>query len=95
MPRNSAENEWFGNKAKELGFTHLKLGMSDVDLEGTWKNQVGFAQTYFNWHEGEPNNQRNGNEDCAESYIDEGFKWNDYDCAIKRKKILCTHIKGW
>ena len=94
MPRNSAENEWFGNKAKELGITSsFLLGMSDEDLEGTWINQSGLAQTYFNWNRGEPNSRRVGN--CADSIISWGLTWNDERCSTDRKKILCTHIKGW
>ena len=101
MPRNSVENEWFGNKAIELGLNGVLLGISDKDLEGTWINQSGLAQTYFNWDRREPNNW--GNEDCAElcvlcvynqNWRVSGFEWNDLPCDHKRK-ILCTHIKGW
>ena len=97
MPRNSVENEWFGNKAIELGLNGVLLGISDKDLEGTWINLFGLAQTYFNWNGGEPNNGGN-NEDCVElrgNHFEPGFKWNDLECDWRRRQqLLCTHMRG-
>ena len=94
-PRSSTENEWFVNKATELGLSYFWLGLTDEDLEGTWTNQHGLTQTYFNWDAGQPGNSGN-NEDCAATGGSWGYKWHDYTCASSsvRHNLLCTYIEG-
>ena len=90
-PLSSIENEWFVNKAKELGLGHFWLGVNDKDVEGTWTNLYG-PQTYSNWNPGEPNNY--GNQDCALSGGGYGYKWDDATCDFKLPDLFCTHVEG-
>jgi hypothetical protein len=57
------------------------LGLSDTEVEGTWRWADGSALAYANWGGGEPNDS-GGVEDCAELRPD-GL-WNDLDCASAR-----------
>ena len=88
-PRSSAENEWFVNKAKQLGLSNFWLGITDKGREGTWTSQHNVPQGYFNWAAGEPNNQ--GNQDCAQAGGSwPGFSWDD-DFCTKKIHLLCTY----
>jgi len=61
------------------------IGLSDVDLEGTFQwvtgqstSTIGYSNTF--WAFGEPNNQF-GKEDCVQMLGD--GSWNDADCSMK------------
>ena len=90
-PRSLAESSWFVDKARELGLDTIWLGVTDKDSEGTWTNQHGLPQTYFNWYPGEPNNLNN--QDCAWTGGGYGYSWDDDVCSAG-KHLLCTNIQG-
>ena len=95
-PRSSVENEWFVNKANELGVDEFWLGITDKDREDTWKTQHGLPQNYFNWDSdlfGQQPSNAGGNEDCVLTNGRWGFNWNDETCTSK-KNLLCTRIQG-
>ena len=93
-PRSSTENEWFVNKANQLGVGIFWLGVNDKVNEGAWKTQYGNPQSYFKWHGGQPDNS--GNEDCVGTNLPRawngGFNWNDYSCATGLE-LLCTYVE--
>ena len=91
-PHSSTENEWFVDKAAALGLSTFWLGITDTELEGTWKNQHGLSQSFFNWWPGQPDNAA-GNQDCAATGGTWGYKWDDGTCTYPLH-LLCTHIEG-
>lgn len=70
---DQAEQDWlydtFGN-----GFPWI--GLSDAEIEGTYKWASGQPLDYTNWSSGEPNNY-GGNEDYVEMSSNRSGKWND------------------
>ena len=90
-PRSPVENEWFVDKANELGLVKFWLGVNDRDVEGEYNNQHGSPHTYFNWANNEPNGANR--EDCVQTGISRGYEWNDISCNWTRN-VLCTHVVG-
>ena len=90
-PRSSTENEWFVNKADQLGLGIFWLGVNDKINEGAWKTQHGLSQSYFNWHGGQPESIFK-NDDCVGTNGKWGFNWNDYYCTSKLE-LLCTYVQ--
>ena len=63
---------------------HLWLGITDIEVEGTWKmddsNEVfDFNGAMFTWSEGNPDNY-GGNENCAHIWTDHADTINDIGC---------------
>ena len=62
------------------------LGLSDMEVEGTWKWQNSFTEAiYTNWFSENPHNDRNQN--CAEISMGmdiEGKNWYDIPCELDR-----------
>ena len=52
MPQNDAQNMWYVNYAKQLGFNGYWLGINDAIVEGEWKTDKGDLQTYLPWKSG-------------------------------------------
>ena len=75
---SGAENSWLLSNFGNFGGTqrNLMLGLTDVNLEGTFEWISGEALTYTNWAAGEPNNGGSG-EDFVQ--IISGGQWNDFD----------------
>nr|KAG5696149.1 hypothetical protein BaRGS_026508 [Batillaria attramentaria] len=60
-------------------------------LEGGFRWTDGSAVDFFQWNEGEPNNQHN-EEDCAELLVDSG-RWNDMPCIGSNRGFVCKTPK--
>ena len=58
------------------------FGLSDLETEGTFLWTTGYAPSWWNWAEGEPNDS-GGVEDCGGLYADTGL-WNDFNCDTPR-----------
>ena len=58
------------------------FGLSDLETEGTFLWTNGYAPSWWNWAEGEPNDS-GGTEDCAGLFGDTGL-WNDFNCDTPR-----------
>ncbi|KAK2840180.1 hypothetical protein Q5P01_013920 [Channa striata] len=57
------------------------IGLTDSEVEGTWKWIDGSSLTLRNWNDGEPNNKAaETGEDCAQMEHDKVHKWNDLHC---------------
>ena len=52
MPQNAAQNMWYINYAKTLGFSGYWLGINDVKSEGQWITDTDDIQTYLPWKSG-------------------------------------------
>ncbi|XP_070570789.1 perlucin-like protein [Ptychodera flava] len=61
---------------------HIWIGLSDVDVEGSWEWEDGSKVSYTNWNTGEPNDA-GGIEDCAHFWSSLDGKWNDYPCTTR------------
>ncbi|XP_070684434.1 C-type lectin domain family 4 member M-like [Pempheris klunzingeri] len=76
------------NSREEQEFTRqfrrqLWIGLTDREMEGTWKWVDGtFLNTSY-WHAGEPNSHRSKDEDCGQIKMYEAENsWNDAPCNI-------------
>ena len=87
----------FQNKAEEdhvlallpKNKDHYWIGYNDMEKEGNfvWSDGSYYQPKYENWADGEPNDKDN-NEDCTELVVaSKNKKWNDSDCAVKRKFV--------
>ncbi|MBM75251.1 MAG: hypothetical protein CMK59_07605 [Proteobacteria bacterium] len=69
------------------------IGYTDLNQEGFWLWEDGYAGTYTDWMQDEPNNN-NSNEHCAvldaSSHIDDGT-WNDLNCLQPNHSALCVY----
>ena len=63
------------------------LELTDVEVEGEWRNCYGHLQTYFSWAPNEPNDK--GGEDYGSLRSD--GEWNDGDGG-ELNEPLCTHV---
>ena len=90
-PRSPVENQWFVDKANELGLVKFWLGVNDRDVEGEYKNQHGSLHNYFRWKTNEPTGVTVAN--CVQTGGGYGYQWDDDVCS-KRKNLLCTHVVG-
>ena len=57
---------------------YVVLDVNDVDSEGNFTSSTGKSVEWFNWREGEPNNQ--GGEHYVDMYVSEAVsagEWND------------------
>ena len=79
---SQAEQNFIWSSLLGGGFSSLGLwiGLSDRAVEGVFESSDGFAVSYTNWAQGEPNNSA-GDEDCAELSAVWGGAWNDKQCG--------------
>lgn len=77
-PRNAAENKALQELLQSKDSDKALLGMSDIQVEWTFRYLTGDRVTFTNWSPGEPNNHKN-NEDCV--VILGNGKWNDVPCS--------------
>ncbi|XP_072279877.1 mannose-binding protein C-like [Pyxicephalus adspersus] len=84
-PRNEAENSALRGMLSARGSGSTFLGISDLQVEGTFTYLTGEKVTFTNWNPGEPNNNHNI-EDCV--VILSNGKWNDVPCNDQRH-IIC------
>nr|XP_033798851.1 mannose-binding protein-like [Geotrypetes seraphini] len=78
-PRTADEN----HALQEMVLKYNKqafLGITDIQIEGTFQYSTGEEITYSNWNVNEPNNV-NGNEECVALRSD--GKWYDIICTNK------------
>ncbi|XP_075073153.1 uncharacterized protein LOC142161440 isoform X3 [Mixophyes fleayi] len=88
-PKNAAENSAVQQILQTMGDSGTAfLGISDLQVEGTFKYFSGDKITYTNWNIGEPNNNKYI-EDCVE--IRENGKWNDISCNLQRS-VICEFL---
>ncbi|XP_061490939.1 pulmonary surfactant-associated protein D-like [Rhineura floridana] len=83
-PRNAAENA----AVQQIVVLYKKsvfLGITATQTERNFKYLNGDPIVYSNWLQGEPNNDKGG-ENCVEVF--ENGKWNDRSCGEKRL-LLC------
>jgi len=57
------------------------IGLTDIEVEGTFRWQDGTLPNYTNWNPLEPNNE-GGNEDCGQIWGIRGRQWNDEFCGF-------------
>jgi hypothetical protein len=70
------------------------LGLTDQQIEGTFRWVTGEPLVFENWFPGEPNNFNNV-EDCVEIDISlSDGKWNDLDCVSSRIFVVEYGIDG-
>ncbi|XP_050976874.1 CD209 antigen-like protein B [Labeo rohita] len=68
---------------KEAGISESWIGLTDTDVEGTWKWVDGSTLTSGFWKSGEPNGDRR--ENCVVSH---SSGWNDYPCHLVSRSIF-------
>jgi hypothetical protein len=75
------ENNFLYDTFKAQGYEVLAIGLTDKVAEGVWTWPDGTLVNFFNWEDGEPNNQE-GIENYAAMHIQnagsETGRWNDY-----------------
>ncbi|XP_063814821.1 pulmonary surfactant-associated protein D-like isoform X3 [Pseudophryne corroboree] len=85
-PKNAAENSAVQKVLLSKGESNRAfLGISDMQVEGTFLYLTGNKVTFTNWNPGEPNNDKD-TEDCTE--IQDNGKWNDIPCILPRL-VIC------
>ncbi|XP_073452954.1 mannose-binding protein C-like isoform X1 [Aquarana catesbeiana] len=85
-PRNAAENNVLhGIINNKGGSSSAFLGITDSQVEGTFKYLTGEKVIFTKWSTGQPDNYMN-NEDCVHMYND-GY-WNDIPCSEKHL-VIC------
>ena len=52
IPTSAIQNQWYWNYSQQMKLENYWLGISDIDVEGEWRNDKGDLQTYFNWASG-------------------------------------------
>ena len=94
-PRSLIDNDWFYNKANELGLEVYWLGVNDKRKEGTWETQHGVEQNYFNWLDGQPWAPVGIEADCVVTGGNHfNNQWNDDPCHTSHKNLLCVHVES-
>ncbi|XP_065115987.1 CD209 antigen-like protein C [Paramisgurnus dabryanus] len=83
---NTEEEDFISRKTISSG-ERFWIGLSDRDVEGTWRWVDGNPLSYSFWAAGEPNG--NISENCVES-IRPG--WNDAPCYIAQKWICERNV---
>lgn len=63
------------------------MGLSDLNLEGSFVWESGSTSEYRNWSKGEPNNCCGG-ENFAAFYIDHNGIWNDFGSTFKLNGVV-------
>jgi len=78
------ENNWIDEKRDARSI----IGLNDIKDEDVyrWSDDSG-ASLYFNWYDGEPNDE--DGEDCSEIFAD--AEWNDIDCDTSLRKYICEN----
>ena len=77
--------------AKTKGISIFWLGIHDISNEGKFTYESdGKAVDWTNWHKGEPNDFRKG-EDCTRSGHghNDVNKWNDSPCEREKYSVVC------
>ncbi len=84
VPNSREENEWLQDLYERKDRTGW-LGISDEDVEGTWRTVGGDVINAGDWRPGEPNDA--GGEDCVTT--GGGLDgWNDEPCSVS-KSFIC------
>uniref|UniRef100_A0A3B3IPG7 C-type lectin domain-containing protein n=1 Tax=Oryzias latipes TaxID=8090 RepID=A0A3B3IPG7_ORYLA len=76
------ENEFIS----KLNTERCWIGLTDRDLEGTWKWVDGSSLNLTFWGSGQPDNY-DGDEDCVETHFKSPGLWNDIPCKLSRRLI--------
>lgn len=86
------ENNAIKSNVNGLSNERYWLGLTDIDLQSTWKWITGESFSYKNWTSGEPNNNA-GIESYAEFNVSSG-KWNDllgFACVSLNIGFICEY----
>ncbi|XP_038079230.1 echinoidin-like [Patiria miniata] len=70
---------YHGNPSK-----HIWIGCSDIEEEGKWHPcplRSSSSDAYQNWKDDQPDNDLNGNADCAAMINGAGGRWGDRGCT--------------
>ena len=108
IPMNIEQNDFFFNLVGLKTDRDLWLGINDKETEGTWMNDLGDQQFFFNWRNNEPGNNKGRDEDNVEMILsgDDSANggpfnglWNDkYNNPISRynqnnnNMVVCTFV---
>ena len=75
----AGEAAWIHATTQALAPGDYWVGLSDLEVEGTFAWWDGQPESYENWNGGEPNDWGASGEDCAGVYGN--GKWNDWPCT--------------
>uniref|UniRef100_A0A3P9L175 C-type lectin domain-containing protein n=1 Tax=Oryzias latipes TaxID=8090 RepID=A0A3P9L175_ORYLA len=81
------ENEFISALKKQ----QVWIGLTDRDLEGTWKSVDGSSLNLTFWGSGQPDDY-DAEEDCGETNFEFLGHWNDVPCHLSRQLISLTVI---
>ena len=90
---DEAENERiYAHVGQGYDSVWIGLYQTETSDDAPWQWVNGQNTTFFNWEEGEPNNNNGlgGSEDCGHMNNDNGY-WNDLDCDNTRGYVCQTY----
>lgn len=85
MTIESAGEERFAEFGLQGVYGDYWIGLTDLAVEGDWRDVYGQTPAFTSWHPGEPNDSGAG-EDCAQVWGQGG--WNDAEC-ISTYAFVC------
>ncbi|BFZ08885.1 hypothetical protein BsWGS_11924 [Bradybaena similaris] len=86
-----AANDFLTTIARHKRDLCVWFGGSDIIQEGVWEWSSGLNSFYSfrNWHSGEPNSDKNTEEDCLNMLQPLNYNWNDAPCNFNCN-FICT-----
>jgi len=85
-------NDYIYSAMRSLGMDNAYFGYTDREEEGVWRWVNGVQSSYVNWHEGEPNDEHEGEDYAMFFWAFEDSSWNDGDFELHtggEKNFIC------